>query len=197
MGGLIWIIVIVVVISEIKKFQRKNGQRVKPNVPRQQQYMRPDQTNVGQQNVRPNQMPRQQQNVRPNQMPRQQQGMRPNQMAGQQNVRPNQMPGQRTQSAGGAAMAGCRRPQPNQAENDILKRATENVSENDGDELEQQMMAGAHELVNAIDIDSASELMHEVEDLMIMGYQANLPFERDFIAEGVAMLSGYELDMGA
>lgn len=207
MGGLIWIIVIVVVISEIKKFQRKNGQRVKPNVPRQQQYMRPDQTKVGQQNVRPNQMPRQQQNVRPNQMAGQQ-SMRPNQMAGQQsmrpnqmtvrqNVRPNQMAGRQTQSAGGAAMAGCRRPQPNQAENDILKRATENVSENDGDELEQQMMAGAHELVNAIDIDSASELMHEVEDLMIMGYQANLPFERDFIAEGVAMLNGYELDMGA
>lgn len=184
MGGLIWIIVIVVVISEIKKLQRKNGQRVKPNVPRQQQ------------NVRPNQMPRQQQGMRPNQMAGQQ-NVRPNQMAGRQNVRPNQMPGQRTQSAGGAAMAGCRRPQPNQAENDILKRATENVSENDGDELEQQMMAGAHELVNAIDIDSASELMHEVEDLMIMGYQANLPFERDFIAEGVAMLNGYELDMGA
>ena len=195
MGGLIWIIVIVVVISEIKKFQRKNGQRVKPNVPRQQQYMRPDQTKVGQQNVRPNQMPRQQ-SMRPNQMAGQQ-NVRPNQMAGRQNVRPNRMPGQRTQSAGGAAMAGCRRPQPNQAENDILKRATENVSENDGDELEQQMMAGAHELVNAIDIDSASELMHEVEDLMIMGYQANLPFERDFIAEGVAMLNGYELDMGA
>ena len=218
MGGLIWIIVIVVVISEIKKLQGKSGQRVKPNVPRQQQNVRPNQM-AGQQNVRPNQipwqqnarpdqMPRQQQNVRPNQMLRQQQGMCPNQMAGQQNVRPNQMaarqnvrpnqmPGQRTQSAGGAAMAGCRRPQPNQAENDILKRATENVSENDGDELEQQMMAGAHELVNAIDIDSASELMHEVEDLMIMGYQANLPFERDFIAEGVAMLNGYELDMGA
>lgn len=218
MGGLIWIIVIVVVISEIKKLQGKSGQRVKPNVPRQQQNVHPNQMagqqNVRpnqipwQQNVRPNQMPRQQQNVRPNQMPRQQQGMRPNQMAGQQNVRPNQMagrqnvrpnrmPGQRTQSAGGAAMAGCRRPQSNQAENDILKRAAENVSENDGDELEQQMMAGAHELVNAIDIDSASELMHEVEDLMIMGYQANLPFERDFIAEGVAMLNGYELDMGA
>lgn len=194
MGGLIWIIVIVVVISEIKKLQGKSGQRVKPNVPRQQQNVRPNQM-AGQQNVRPNQIPWQQ-NARPDQMPRQQ-SMRPNQMAGQQNVRPNRMPGQRTQSAGGAAMAGCRRPQPNQAENDILKRATENVSENDGDELEQQMMAGAHELVNAIDIDSASELMHEVEDLMIMGYQANLPFERDFIAEGVAMLNGYELDMGA
>lgn len=216
MGGLIWIIVIVVVISEIKKLQGKSGQRVKPNVPRQQQNVRPNQM-AGQQNVRPNQIPWQQ-NARPDQMPRQQsvrpnqmagqQSMRPNQMAGQQNVRPNQMagrqnvrpnrmPGQRTQSAGGAAMAGCRRPQSNQAENDILKRAAENVSENDGDELEQQMMAGAHELVNAIDIDSASELMHEVEDLMIMGYQANLPFERDFIAEGVAMLNGYELDMGA
>lgn len=58
MGGLIWIIVIVVVISEIKKLQGKSGQRVKPNVPRQQQYMRPDQTKVGQQNVRSNQMPR-------------------------------------------------------------------------------------------------------------------------------------------
>lgn len=183
MGGLIWIIVIVVVISEIKKFQRKNGQRVKPNVPRQQQNVRPNQM-AGQQSMRPNQMAGQQ-------------SMRPNQMTVRQNVRPNQMTGRQTQSAGGAAMAGCRRPQPNQAENDILKRATENVSENDGDELEQQMMAGAHELVNAIDIDSASELMHEVEDLMIMGYQANLPFERDFIAEGVAMLNGYELDMGA
>lgn len=109
MGGLIWIIVIVVVISEIKKFQRKNGQRVKPNVPRQQQYMRPDQTKVGQQNVRPNQMPRQQQNVRPNQMPRQQQGMRPNQMAGQQNVRPNQMAGHAPEPDAGTADAECRR----------------------------------------------------------------------------------------
>lgn len=205
MGGLIWIIVMIVVIKEIRKLQGKSGQRVKPNVPRQQQNVRPNQM-AGQQNVRPNQMAVRQ-NVRPDQMPRQQsvrpnqmagqQSMRPNQMAVRQNVNPDQMAGRQTQSAGGAAMAGCRRPQLNQAENDILKRAAENVNENDVDELEQQMMAGAHELVNAIDIDSASELMHEVEDLMIMGYQANLPFERDFIAEGVAMLNGYELDMGA
>lgn len=205
MGGLIWIIVMIVVIKEIRKLQGKSGQRVKPNVPRQQQNVRPNQM-AGQQNVRPNQIPWQR-NARPDQMPRQQ-SVRPNQMAGQQsvrpnqmtvrqNVRPNQMAGRQTQSAGGTAMAGCRRPQLNQAENDILKRAAENVNENDVDELEQQMMAGAHELVNAIDIDSTSELMHEVEDLIIMGYQANLPFERDFIAEGVAMLNGYELDMGA
>ena len=216
MGGLIWIIVMIVVIKEIRKLQGKSGQRVKPNVPRQQQNVRPNQM-TGQQNVRPNQMAGQQnvrpnqipwqQNARPDQMPRQQsvrpnqmagqQSMRPNQMTVRQNVRPDQMAGRRAQSAGGAAMAGYRRPQPKQAENDILKRAAENVNENDVDELEQQMMAGAHELVNALDIDSTSELMHEVEDLMIMGYQANLPFERDFIAEGVAMLNGYELDMGA
>lgn len=216
MGGLIWIIVMIVVIKEIRKLQGKSGQRVKPNVPRQQQNVRPNQM-TGQQNVRPNQMAGQQnvrpnqipwqQNARPDQMPRQQsvrpnqmagqQSMRPNQMTVRQNVRPDQMAGRRAQSAGGAAMAGYRRPQPKQAENDILKRAAENVNENDVDELEQQMMAGAHELVNAIDIDSTSELMHEVEDLMIMGYQANLPFERDFIADGVAMLNGYELDMGA
>ena len=216
MGGLIWIIVMIVVIKEIRKLQGKSGQRVKPNVPRQQQNVRPNQM-AGQQNVRPNQIPWQQnarldqmprqQSVRPNQMAGQQsmrpnqmtvrQNVRPNQTMGQQNVRPDQMAGRQTQSAGGAAMAGCRRPQLNQAENDILKRAAENVNENDVDELEQQMMAGAHELVNAIDIESTSELMHEVEDLMIMGYQANLPFERDFIAEGVAMLNGYELDMGA
>ena len=205
MGGLIWIIVMIVVIKEIRKLQGKSGQRVKPNVPRQQQNVRPNQM-AGQQNVRPNQIPWQQ-NARPDQMPRQQsvrpnqmagqQSMRPNQMTVRQNVRPDQMAGRRAQSAGGAAMAGYRRPQLNQAEKDILKRAAENVNENDVDELEQQMMAGAHELVNAIDIDSTSELMHEVEDLMIMGYQANLPFERDFIAEGVAMLNGYELDMGA
>lgn len=205
MGGLIWIIVMIVVIKEIRKLQGKSGQRVKPNVSRQQQNVRPNQM-AGQQNVRPNQIPWQR-NARPDQMPRQQsvrpnqmagqQSMRPNQMTVRQNVRPNQMAGRQTQSAGGTAMAGCRRPQLNQAENDILKRAAENANENDVDELEQQMMAGAHELVNAIDIDSTSELMHEVEDLMIMGYQANLPFERDFIAEGVAMLNGYELDMGA
>lgn len=205
MSGLIWIIVMIVVIKEIRKLQGKSGQRVKPNVPRQQQNVRPNQM-TGQQNVRPNQIPWQQ-SVRPNQMAGQQsmrpnqmavrQNVRPNQTMGQQNVRPDQMAGRQTQSAGGAAMAGYRRPQPKQAENDILKRAAENVNENDVDELEQQMMAGAHELVNAIDIDSTSELMHEVEDLMIMGYQANLPFERDFIAEGVAMLNGYELDMGA
>lgn len=35
--------------------------------------------------------------------------------------------------------------------------------------------------------------MDQVNDLMIMGYQANLSFERDFVAEGVEMLNRFEL----
>ena len=36
-------------------------------------------------------------------------------------------------------------------------------------------------------------LMDQGNDLMIMGYQANLSFERDFVAEGVEMLNRFEL----
>ena len=38
-----------------------------------------------------------------------------------------------------------------------------------------------------------ARLMDQVNDLMIMGYQANLSFERDFVAEGVEMLNRFEL----
>ena len=56
---------------------------------------------------------------------------------------------------------------------DILARATGNVRENDVDELEQQ------------------DLMGTVENLMIMGYQPKLSYQRDFLAEGIAMLNTY------
>ncbi len=56
---------------------------------------------------------------------------------------------------------------------DILARAADNVRENDVDELEQQ------------------DLMGTVENLMIMGYQPELSYQRDFLAEGIAMLNTY------
>lgn len=56
---------------------------------------------------------------------------------------------------------------------DILARAAENVRENDVDELEQQDLMGA------------------VENLMIMGYQPELSYQRDFLAEGIEMLNTY------
>lgn len=56
---------------------------------------------------------------------------------------------------------------------DILARAADNVRENDVDELEQQDLMGA------------------VENLMIMGYQPELSYQRDFLAEGIEMLNTY------
>lgn len=38
-----------------------------------------------------------------------------------------------------------------------------------------------------------SELMEELNDLMLMGYQTNLSYERDFVAEGIELLNSYEL----
>lgn len=96
------------------------------------------------------------------------------------------------QSQGGGRTSQQTRPQQAQS-NDILTRAAANVRENEQDELERQMLDGAQTLVNSIDIEGTSELMREIDDLMIMGYQADLSFERDFVAEGVEMLNSYEL----
>ena len=38
-------------------------------------------------------------------------------------------------------------------------------------------------------LDVPSELMCQLDDLMVMGYQAKLSYERDFLAEGMAMLT--------
>lgn len=65
---------------------------------------------------------------------------------------------------------------PAQQKNDIMSRAIANVKENDTDELA-----------------TGSELMNQVNDLMIMGYQADLSFARDFVAEGIDMLNSYEI----
>lgn len=35
--------------------------------------------------------------------------------------------------------------------------------------------------------------MEELNDLMIMGYQVNVSFHRDFVAEGVEMLNRFEI----
>lgn len=65
---------------------------------------------------------------------------------------------------------------PMQQKNDIMSRAVANVKENEVDELAK-----------------SSELMNQVNDLMIMGYQADLSFARDFVAEGIDMLNSYEI----
>lgn len=86
-------------------------------------------------------------------------------------------------------------------QNDIMSRAVANVKVNEVDELERSqpatatnaMSADVHNLMGMVDVAKSSELMAQLNDLMIMGYQADLSFERDFIAEGVDMLNSYEL----
>lgn len=63
-----------------------------------------------------------------------------------------------------------------QKKNDIMSRAAANVKENEVDKLA-----------------NSGELMSQVNDLMIMGYPADLRFERDFVAEGIDMLNSYEI----
>lgn len=89
----------------------------------------------------------------------------------------------------------------NTQKSNILSRASANVRENAHDALEHQMIQNLdgycvgdiHALQSAADIRGESELMNEISDLIVMGYQAKLPYERDFIAEGEALLSRYEL----
>lgn len=44
--------------------------------------------------------------------------------------------------------------------------------------------------------EEVSEAMREVNDLMIMGYQPQMTFARDFIGEGISMLNRYETLQG-
>lgn len=211
---LVLILIIWVIVRRAKLAQQRQGTR--PNVPRQQN--RPQQARPAQgyqtQQARPAQGYRMPQQARPAQgyqMPQQAYQAaqptyaRPQQNGGQaygarQNSKGAQQRGvgQRLaqwrgqQSQGGGRMSQQTRPQQAKS-NDILTRAAANVRENEQDELERQMLDGAQTLVNAIDIEGTSELMREIDDLMIMGYQADLSFERDFVAEGVEMLNSYEL----
>ena len=104
---------------------------------------------------------------------------------------------------------------------DILERAKNNVKENEQDELRSGMEAerrdsrdvltnrqampekesegGAQLPVQYRDgfelglVSGESELIRQLNDLMVMGYSGNLTFERDFIAEGVDMLNRFEI----
>lgn len=178
MGFVIWVIIIICIVwVEVNK-QKKRNQGTRPNVPRNPQ------TNYG----------RTQQAYR---------AAQPNYHKPQQTRANGQRPAQghqvsRQRMNGQRPVQGGQRPQNVRQPNDILSRATANVQENDGDMLEMQMtgaqmMTDAHALVHAIDIGETSELMREVNDLMITGYQADLAFERDFVAEGVEVLNRFEL----
>ena len=77
---------------------------------------------------------------------------------------------------------------------DILSRANANVRESDAERLERSLMP-VHNTVETMGMQGLmeSDLMREINDLMIKGYQADLAFERDFVSEGIELLNSYEL----
>ena len=96
------------------------------------------------------------------------------------------------------------------AKTDILSRAKENVAEEAQDTFKQE----AHAEVCAeyrshaqtapnltehkghspeCDFETESDIMKRVNDLIVMGYDGEMAFERDFIAEGVDMLNSFTL----
>ena len=81
-------------------------------------------------------------------------------------------------------------------ENTILERAKGNVEEDAVDELKEldtalHQAAGAKTMQeNAIAKDLEEDtLMDQVYDLMVTGYNGNMEFDRDFLAEAMDMLN--------
>lgn len=123
--------------------------------------------------------------------------------------------GHRTGSSHPANVAGWQDMRRSDGQGDILSRANLNVRDNENDHLREDMrqnheetilrdMHSMSESVNPMEqhslsephpfggFEESSELMRQVTDLMIMGYQPQLSGERDFVAEGIDMLQNFD-----
>ena len=93
---------------------------------------------------------------------------------------------------------------------DILTRAKENANEEAADTFKQQAHAEVcaeyrchanaspdlqvHQSQSPeCDIEGESDILKRVNDLIVMGYDGNMEFDRDFVAEGVEMLNSFSL----
>ena len=73
---------------------------------------------------------------------------------------------------------------------EILYRSTQNVKEKFDEDI---LVKEADHHDNCIEghYEEAEELMKKVEDLMILGPNCNISYERDFVAEGEKMVSSF------
>lgn len=202
MGHLIWIVIItaVVVISESKKKQRREQNRV------QGQYTQNARRGVnrsvpGNVGMNPN-MQKIQQSMNQG-VQKVQQEINQNLWRAQQSRQAAQQPGQAGQTSRRTLQQMNQAYQPVRRKadtNSIFDRAEANVRETDGDELKRRrdvakvkrdaIDAADH----AVDVTSqyeSSELMRQVNDLMITGSLDTLRYERDFVAEGVEIINSY------
>lgn len=199
MGHLIWIVIItaVVVISESKKKQRREQNRV------QGQYTQNARRGVNR-SVPGNA------GMNPNMQQNMNQGMQKVQQEINQNLWRAQQSRQAAQQPGQAGQTSRRTPQQmNQAyqpvrrkadNSSIFDRAEANVRETDGDELlrrrgiakvKRDAIDAADHAVDVTSQYESSELMRQVNDLMITGSLDTLRYERDFVAEGVEIINSY------
>ena len=122
-------------------------------------------------------------------------------------------------NAGKQQLQGNTYQKPVQQAEDILSRAKSNVQENVGDNLKNKMLqesgggtytaAGVMKVVENIpaeqtvydingysglvNINRESDILKQVNDLIVTGYSGDLSFDRDFVAEGIEMLNRCEL----
>lgn len=188
------LLIIGFVIFWIVRTKSRNGnQTTKPNQPRKSQ-------------PKPNQPVRQSRPVRPNQPMRQQ-----NQPMGQrQPVKGtvSSTPGHQTGTTYTKPAA------PTKQEEDILAKANRNVREQQmekQEELKARLTQKYGEIpkeqksgkplgkekapaVSGVEQEAQTgDLMREINDLMVKGYDGELTFSRDFVAEGIEMLNRIQM----
>lgn len=83
-----------------------------------------------------------------------------------------------------------KRKEEEERKGDILERSNVAVAEDfDKDELKKD--AGQHENCSIGHYEESPEFMQKVQDLMVMGPNCTISYERDFVAEGEQLISSF------
>lgn len=191
MGGLIWVIIIIVFIVNINKKKAENTQKTN----KKNTYSGTTQTNINNQTYTANQAYTNKQTYTEKRTPAytspSQEELKAK-LAAKYGDRLNH------QTAQKAATTGTK--QETKAP-DILAKANQNANQYVEDELHEAQCgkgltsAPLHAEAKkeaSVDMENSS-LMKDIEDLMVTGYQVNLEFGRDFLGEAMDMLNSYTM----
>lgn len=173
MDFLVLIIVIIAIVAKVKKKDAKKRPVTTSQVNRNTQAMRGRQQTVSRQNVF------EQQSIDKQKALKHRLEQKYGESSGRQNTQ---------------ALQQKKKTVPHQQS--ILERAISHAEEESQDKLKQKDAvyhkttgSSPEPFVPEVNNTEKSALMDKVYDLMITGYNGNLAFERDFLAEGVDMLN--------
>lgn len=175
MGSLVTIILIACVVYAVKSSKGRMAGQGQPPRPAQNTYRQPNEPRPVQNTYQQPNQPRPPQNTyrQPNQP-------RPAQNTYQQPNQPHHVRNTYRQPV---------QPSPAQHINQQPQQEPRPVrQEQVPDEKPEISLDGGIVYMPETVLDKRSELMYQLEELMVMGYQAKLPYERDFLAEGMDML---------